>query len=49
MDQAKRQQNAIYLCEHIPECHWHFMQPVSYRYYKGVLSELTGIKVFHTL
>lgn len=49
MEQANRQQNTINLCEHIPECHWHFMQSVSYRYYKKALSKHSGIRVFHTL
>lgn len=46
--QAERQKNVIYLCGNVPECHWHFMQPVSYRYYKKMIGGLTGIKVFHT-
>ncbi|MEH6372174.1 Tox-REase-5 domain-containing protein [Pectobacterium carotovorum] len=46
--QAGRQQDAIDLCSKIPECYWHFMQPVSYRYYKKMLFPYSNIKVFHT-
>ncbi|EJN2898498.1 hypothetical protein P6141_001797 [Salmonella enterica] len=46
--QAGRQQNAIDLCDRIPECHWHFMQPLSYKYYKRELLLFSNITVFHT-
>lgn len=46
--QALRHQNAIDLCDKIPWCHWHFMQPVSYEYYKNRLSIFSNITVFHT-
>ncbi|ULH13049.1 restriction endonuclease fold toxin 5 domain-containing protein [Serratia marcescens] len=47
-NQAKRQQGALNLCDGIPECHWHCMQPVSYTYYKKALNMLPNITVFYT-
>ncbi|MEI7126230.1 Tox-REase-5 domain-containing protein [Pectobacterium versatile] len=46
--QAGRQQNAIDLCDNIPQCYWHFMEPKSYRYYKMMLAEFSNITVFNT-
>ena len=48
INQAGRQQIAIDLCENIPRCHWHFMEPVSYRYYKREFLKFPDITVFHT-
>ncbi|WP_373225995.1 Tox-REase-5 domain-containing protein [Enterobacter cloacae complex sp. ESBL7] len=47
-NQAKRQQGALNLCDGIPECHWHCMQPISYAYYKKSLNMLPNITVFYT-
>ncbi|WP_193162720.1 Tox-REase-5 domain-containing protein [Enterobacter ludwigii] len=46
--QAGRQQEAINLCDDIPDCHWHFMQPVSYAYYKKIFKTHSNITVFYT-
>ena len=46
--QAGRQQEAINLCDDIPDCHWHFMQPVSYAYYKKIFKTYSNITVFYT-
>ncbi|WGL28670.1 Tox-REase-5 domain-containing protein [Pectobacterium brasiliense] len=47
-NQAFRQQNAIDLCNNIPQCHWHFMQPVSFKYYSDELVIFKNITAFHT-
>ena len=47
--QARRQKNAIELCDNIPECHWHFMQPVSYLYYMKTIGGTTRFVFFHTI
>ncbi|MCW2478074.1 restriction endonuclease fold toxin 5 domain-containing protein [Candidatus Symbiopectobacterium sp. NZEC135] len=46
--QARRQQDAIDLCNNIPKCHWHFMQPVSHSYYSEQLRLLQDITAFYT-
>lgn len=48
IEQAIRQQNAVDLCDKIPKCYWHFMQPISYAYFKRMLNEFSGIAMFHT-
>ncbi|EKS6643709.1 MULTISPECIES: Tox-REase-5 domain-containing protein [Enterobacterales] len=48
LDQASRQQDALNLCDRIPECHWHCMQPVSCSYYKRALRKHPNITVFYT-
>lgn len=47
-DQGFRQQNAIDLCDNVPQCHWHFMQPVSFKYFSAELEVFRNITAFYT-
>ncbi|EKS6641997.1 hypothetical protein QCD58_000743 [Enterobacter hormaechei] len=47
-DEARRQQNALSLCDDIPECHWHFMEPVSFAYYSKIFRKYPRFTVLHT-
>ncbi|PWI79718.1 hypothetical protein DEO48_12600 [Enterobacter sp. CGMCC 5087] len=47
-DEARRQQNALILCDEIPECHWHFMEPVSFAYYSKIFRKYPRFTVLHT-
>lgn len=48
VDQACRHQQAIDLCDKIPWCHWHFMQPLSHAYYKKKFIKQSNITVYYT-
>ncbi len=48
IDQAARQQNAMDICDTIPQCHWHFMQPISFSYYSERFSIFTNITCFYS-
>ncbi|WP_436882703.1 Tox-REase-5 domain-containing protein [Enterobacter asburiae] len=48
-DEARRQQNALILCDEIPECHWHFMEPASFAYYSKIFRKYPRFTVLHTL
>ncbi|WP_368073412.1 Tox-REase-5 domain-containing protein [Lonsdalea iberica] len=47
-EQAKRQQNAIDICESIPKCHWHFMEPVSFSYFSKIFVIYPDLIMHHT-
>ncbi|KFD23284.1 MULTISPECIES: Tox-REase-5 domain-containing protein [Enterobacterales] len=48
INEAFRQQNAIELCENVPQCHWHFMQPISYAYYSKALQNYPALTIMLT-
>ncbi|OTA18708.1 hypothetical protein Xbed_03061 [Xenorhabdus beddingii] len=47
-NQGKRQQDVCSSLDGIPNCHWHFLEPVSFAYYSEAFSAYPNIKVFHT-
>ncbi|MTC82805.1 hypothetical protein GKR73_14780 [Providencia stuartii] len=46
--QATRQQVALTSLQKIPFCHWHFLEPVSAKYFKTRFSIFSNLVVFHT-
>ncbi|WGL28088.1 Tox-REase-5 domain-containing protein [Pectobacterium brasiliense] len=48
VDQASRQQNAIDLCDKVPQCHWYFMQPISFKFFSEELSVFENITTFYS-
>ncbi|MFY3769826.1 Tox-REase-5 domain-containing protein [Providencia manganoxydans] len=48
MAQAGRHQLALDSLQNIPYCHWHFLEPVSAKYFQGQFSIFSNLVVFHT-
>ncbi|WP_228999837.1 Tox-REase-5 domain-containing protein [Photorhabdus aegyptia] len=46
--QAERHQKVCDVLEGTPYVEWHFLQPISYAYFKGIFSQFKNISVHYT-